>query len=73
MQTEQRSFIVHLEDDQRHCRRLEGDSFEAAAFTFAADLHSQDDEVVLIVTDESDGRRQCFRLDLHSGAANPCA
>ena len=72
MQPETRSFTVHLEDDARHCRRIEGSSFEDAAFAFAEDLHAED-EVVLIVTDETDGRRQCLRVDLSAGEAGPCA
>jgi hypothetical protein len=72
MPSEPRSFTVHLEDDARHCRRIEGDSFEDAALVFAEELHGED-EVVLIVTDEADGRRQCLRVDLGSGEAGACS
>jgi hypothetical protein len=71
MPDEPRSFTVHLEDDARHCRRIGGASFEDAAFAFAEDLHAQE-EVTLIVTDETDGRRECFRVDLGTGETRAC-
>lgn len=70
MQTEQRSFLVHVEDDARHCQALEGVSFEDAATAFAAEFHGGEEELRVIVIDRADGRRQCFCVDL--GGAQPC-
>ncbi len=72
MPSESRTFLVHIEDDNRHCRTVEGGGFEAAAVSFAEDLHLEDDEVRVIVIDTADGRRQCFNIDLGAGGAEPC-
>lgn len=71
MHEDARSFLVHVEDDARHCRVLEGASFEDAATAFAADFHGDEDELRLIVIDRADGRRQCFCVDV--GGAQPCS
>lgn len=73
MQTEPRTFLVHVEDDRRHCRTFEGASFEEAAMAFAEEFHSDDDELRVIVIDPADGRRQCFRVDVGAHGAEPCA
>jgi hypothetical protein len=73
MQTEARTFRVHVEDDERHCRRMEGVSFEDAAAAFVADLHPAEEEVTVIVIDEANGRRQCLRVDVGTGEPGPCA
>lgn len=72
MATEPRSFLVHIEDDARHCRAVTGAGFEDAALTFADDLHREDEAVRVIVIDSADGRRQCFHIDLGAGEAEPC-
>jgi hypothetical protein len=73
MQSPPRSFLVHIEDDRRHCRTIEGASFEEAAIGFAEDLHLAEDEVRIIVIDPADGRRHCFTVDLGAGGAEACA
>lgn len=72
MLSEPRTFLVHIEDDDRHCRAVEEAGFEAAAVSFAEDLHLEEAEVRIIVIDTADGRRQCFNIEPGAGA-EPCA
>lgn len=68
----QRRFCVHL--DGLRARVIEGLTFEDAALHFVADHHPADeqDEVTLDVEDMETGERQCLRVDLQSGQAEPC-
>ena len=72
-----RAFCVHALDDTRnHAHEVRGASFEEAALAFVEDWHPRPDEegdVSLIVRDQQTGREQCFRIDLDSGQAAPCA
>ena len=54
---------------------VEGFSFEDAALHFVQDRHPESggDEVSLVVEDCATGERQCFRIDLATGATAPCA
>lgn len=67
-----RLYSVHVDDQPRHCRHLQGASFEDAALHFVSDWHPDNEEVTVIVTDEATGRRECFRIDLASGSSGPC-
>jgi hypothetical protein len=58
-----------------HGRRLDAAGFEAAALAFVEAYHpgpDVEDTVSLIVEDSATGERQCFRIDLETGAAGPC-
>jgi len=71
----QRRFSVHgAEEAPSRAHLIEGVSFEDAALSFAEYLHPQDDgdEMALLVEDCETGERQCFRIDLETGAAGPC-
>jgi hypothetical protein len=74
--TLQRRFCVHrLHDTRTHGQEVEGLSFEDAALHYVADRHPPadfDDQLTLDVEDLESGERQCFRIDLSSGAAAPC-
>ena len=68
----QRRFCVH--EDGLRARVVEGLTFEDAALHFVADHHpaDEDDAVSLHVEDLETGERQCLRIDLESGRAQPC-
>jgi len=72
----QRRFAVHgAADPGAHAVLIEGLSFEDAALHFVEDQHPHadaDHEVALYVEDCETGERQCFRVDLDTGDAEPC-
>jgi len=71
----QRRFSVHgIEDAPSRGHLVEGVSFEDAALHYLEDRHLEaaDDEVSLFVEDCDTGERQCFRIDLATGATAPC-
>ena len=72
-----RTFVVHPLDDVRHgAHRVSGASFEDAAMTFVEIWHpapDSDGEVSVIVQEDDTGRRHCFRIDMGSGATEPCS
>jgi hypothetical protein len=73
--TLQRRFSVHgIEDAPSRGHLVEGVSFEDAALHYLEDRHLEaaDDEVSLFVEDCDTGERQCFRIDLATGATAPC-
>jgi hypothetical protein len=74
--TLQRRFAVHgVVEAPSKALLVDGVSFEDAALHFIADHHleSDGDEVSLMVEDCETGERQCFRIDLGTGEAEPCA
>lgn len=76
MPTEPSRFTVrarHLHG--HHARTMDEPSPEAAAAAYLeAFAHDpdEDDAVSVIVRDETTGREQCFRVDLATGATEPC-
>lgn len=63
-----------------HARLIDETSPEAAAIAYVEDFAhgpplGEDDEgdLAILVRDEETGREQCFRVDLASGEAQPCA
>jgi hypothetical protein len=71
----QRRFSVHgVEDAPSHGHLVDGLSFEDAALHYLEDRHLEtaDDDVSLLVEDCTTGERQCFRVDLSTGATAPC-
>ena len=74
--TLQRRFSVHGVAEAPACAHVvEGLNFEDAALHFLEDRHlsaDADDEVSLFVEDCETGERQCFRIDLATGATAPC-
>jgi hypothetical protein len=72
----QRRFCVHdVHEAANRAHLVEGLSFEDAALHFVADFHPSvdaDDEVSLYVEDLDTGERQCLRIDVESGRAEPC-
>jgi hypothetical protein len=69
------AFSVHGQDEApSHGRRVVAGNFEAAALAFLEAHHPDGDgeEVSLMVEDCESGERQCFRVDLASGATEPC-
>jgi hypothetical protein len=74
-ETLQRRFSVHgAEEAPSRAHLVEGLSFEDAALHFVEDRHpeGEGDEVSLFVEDCETGERQCFRIDLETGATAPC-
>jgi len=71
-----RRFSVHASDDAPgRSHTVEERSFEAAALRFCAEQHPHADlfgEAAVMVEDCETGERQCFRIDLGSGDAEPC-
>ncbi len=71
-----RAFRIHTVDDSRDSgHTVHGETFVDAAFAFVDRWHPPVDasgDVVLMVTDCEDGRRQCLRLDVSEGTAAPC-
>ncbi len=71
------TFRVHARHvDAHHARTLQEPSFEAAAVAYVEDLHDlpgDGDEISVIVRDIESGHEHCFRIDLESGEASPCA
>ena len=72
-------FIVISGNDETESRhqthRVEGASFEEAAFEFVDRWHPEGTEtgdVAVIVTDCVTGEQHCFRLDLETGEAGAC-
>jgi hypothetical protein len=72
----QRRFSVHgVEDAPGRALLVEGLSFEDAALRFVEDWRLEPDggqDVSLLVEDCDTGERQCFRIDLATGATAPC-
>jgi len=72
----QRRFSVHgVEEAPGRALLVEGLSFEDAALHFVEDHHLEPtggQDVSLLVEDCETGERQCFRIDLATGAAAPC-
>jgi hypothetical protein len=72
----QRRFCVHgLADARTHGHIIEGLNFEDAALAYVAERHPPpdfDNQLTLDVEDLATGERQCFRIDLATGAAGPC-
>jgi hypothetical protein len=69
------AFSVHGQDEApSRGRRVIAGSFETAALAFLEAHHPDGDggEVALMVEDCESGERQCFRVDLASGATEPC-
>jgi hypothetical protein len=71
-----RQFSVHAsEDAPSRAHLVEERSFEAAAMRFCEEQHPYGDlfgEAAVLVEDCETGERQCFRIDLGSGDAEPC-
>lgn len=67
-------YVVHAAGDARHSHRVTGTSFEDAAMTFV-ELWAPDaaGDLDVIVEDAETGRRCCYRIDLGTGDAEPCA
>ena len=73
-----RQFSVHgVSETPSRAHMVDGLSFEDAALHFVEDRHLEGDgagdEVSLFVEDCATGERQCFRIDLETGATAPCA
>jgi hypothetical protein len=72
----ERRFCVHgLADPRTHGHMVDGQSFEDAALVYVAERHPPadfDDQLTLDVEDLETGERQCFRIDLSTGATAPC-
>ncbi|HEX3701385.1 MAG TPA: DUF5961 family protein [Phenylobacterium sp.] len=71
----ERSFSVHgLDAAPSRCRRVEALNFQDAALAFvdAYQTEGEDDEVSLMIEDCETGERQCFKVDVASGEAQPC-
>jgi hypothetical protein len=71
----QRRFCVHdVHEAANQAHVVEGLTFEDAALHFVEDFHPsvEDDEVSLSIEDIETGERQCLRIDLESGLAQPC-
>lgn len=71
----QRRFCVHdVHEAANRAQMVEGLTFEDAALHFVEDYHpsAPDDEVSLSIEDIATGERQCLRIDLESGEAQPC-
>ena len=72
----QRRFSVHgVDEAPSRAHLVEGLNFEDAALHFVEDCHpaaEAGDEVSLFVEDCETGERQCFRVDLATGDAEPC-
>jgi hypothetical protein len=74
--TPPRRFSVHGADEApSRSHLIEGVSFEDAALNFIEDFHPAADaeaEVRLFLEDCDSGERQCFRIDMTTGATAPC-
>lgn len=74
--TDTRPFMVHTANDSRDAgHTVRAQSVEDAAFAFVDRWHPPVDasgDVVLMITDCENGRRECLRLDLADGTAAPC-
>jgi hypothetical protein len=74
--TDTRPFMVHTANDSRDAgHTVRAQSIEDAAFAFVDRWHPPADasgDVVLMITDCENGRRECLRLDLSDGTAAPC-
>lgn len=72
-----RPFRVHARHvDSHHARVLDEASFEAAALAYVEDFHppmTDAREISVIVRELDTGHERCFRIDLDSGDAAPCA
>jgi hypothetical protein len=71
-----RAFRVHARHiDHHHARILSEPSFEAAAVAYVEDLHDLPgggEAISVVVRDLSTGHEHCFRIDLETGATEPC-
>jgi hypothetical protein len=72
--TADRAFSVHgVDDAPSRGQRVAAPNFEEAALSFLETHHPPEfAEVSLMVEDCETGERQCFRIDLESGATAPC-
>jgi hypothetical protein len=73
---ETRNFAVRAShDDRRQVHAIEGLTAQEAALTFVEHWFPADpgDQVSVVVVDNDSGRQECFRIDLDSGDAAPCA
>lgn len=72
-----RSFAVRPSGDDGHqVHSIEGLTFQEAALTFVEHWFpptGADDAISVVVVDQESGQQQCFRIDLDSGDAAPCA
>lgn len=69
-----RRFTAYANDDSRSRAHAvpEATGFLDAAVLFAERWHAAEGEVSVTVVDCETGERQCFRIDLDAGEANPC-
>ena len=67
--------VQPLDIEGHPARVLQETSFEAAAVAFAEDFGAgmEHDAVRLVVRDLDSGHEHCFRVDLDTDAASPCA
>lgn len=76
-QPQTRAFRVHARHiPAHHARTLQEPSFEAAAVAYVEDLHEMPgagEDISVIVREIDSGHEHCFRIDLDSGDATPCA
>jgi len=72
-----RRFRVHARhQDRHHARTISEPSFEAAAVAYVEDhplAVDDDNELSVVVVDVDTGHEHCFRVDLVTGATQPCA
>ena len=70
---EMRAFHVALRDGPGGGLVVEAASFEAAAIAcLERDAPDEAGEAVVIVRDAETGQEHCFRIDLGTGATEPC-
>jgi hypothetical protein len=72
-----RRFSVHARHVDRHGARIVLEpTFEAAAIAYVEDLApfpAGEPELSIIVRDLDSGHQHCFRVNLETGEAGPCA
>jgi hypothetical protein len=70
-----RTFSVAAREDRgRHAHTLTETSFEAAAIAFVERWAAASDQALsVVVRDVESGHEHCFRIDLDTGDAAPCA
>jgi hypothetical protein len=77
MPTLDRQFSVHARHiDRHHARVISEQSFEAAAVAYCDDFGDglgDAAEINVVVRDLDSGHEHCFRIDLETGQAGPCA
>jgi hypothetical protein len=74
---QQRTFAVRPTHDGGHqVHSIEGLTFHEAALTFVEHWSppvDANDEVSVVVVDRDSGEQRCFRFNLDTGEAGPCA